>query len=81
MEGVDLRIECMVDANPKANVLWKRIGSNSPSGSRSEPHILSFDRVGRDLDGASFECQAQNEYGLSEPVLVSLNVLCKSSHL
>ena len=83
MEGVDLRVECIVDANPKANVLWKRIGSSGPvqTSGRTEPHILSFDRVTRDLDASLFECQAQNEYGISEPALVSLDVLCESRHL
>lgn len=27
MEGMDFRIECKVDANPKATVLWRRAGS------------------------------------------------------
>ena len=78
MEGVELRIECLVDANPRATVVWKRIKTNSAVSGLSEPHILAFDRVTRDLDGERFECEARNEYGTSAPVLVVLDVLCES---
>lgn len=79
MEGVDLRIVCDVDANPTARVVWRRTGGNGvmPSTGR-EPNILSFDKVTRDLDASLFECQAQNEYGISEPAQVALDVLCES---
>ena len=83
MEGVDLRVECLVDANPKADVAWKRIGSSAPvqPSNLAGPHVLSFERVTRDLDGSLFECQAKNEYGSSHPALISLDVLCESSLL
>lgn len=81
MEGVELRIPCHVDANPTATVSWKRVNGNSPvpTAGRLEPHIIFYDRVPRELDGAVFECTAHNEFGYSEAVTVHVDVLCEST--
>lgn len=88
MEEVPLRIECTVDANPKASVVWRKVGSNVPIrqssegigvriGPNSESNIIQFDKAPRTLDGTSLECVATNEYGTSDPAVVTINILCK----
>jgi Ran GTPase-activating protein 1 len=79
MEGVELRIPCQVDSNPPATVTWRRLNSRQevPTFSRTDPNIIYYDRVPRELDGAIFECIAQNEFGTSETATVQVDVLCK----
>ncbi|KAI1285983.1 Irregular chiasm C-roughest protein [Halotydeus destructor] len=76
-EGTDFSIDCKVDANPKGTVHWKRVGSKSPvsSNGRQDPAYLTFTPATRDLNGAMFECVSQNEYGASQPAIITLDVL------
>jgi len=79
MEGNELSIPCVSDANPPGTVSWKRIRSSSPapSVSRTDSATLLYERVPRELDGAVFECKAHNDFGDSDPVTVHIDVLCK----
>ncbi|RWS29820.1 nephrin-like protein, partial [Leptotrombidium deliense] len=71
VEGNERSIECKVDSNPPATVIWRRHGTNPRFGR----NVLYFERVTRDLNGMEYECTAQNEYGVAKPANVKFDVL------
>lgn len=79
MENANIRLECKVDANPKAKIIWRKVGSNVPMQvvTDSDINIYVLEQVSKNLNGNSFECFAENDRGRSQPAIVTLNVLCK----
>ncbi|XP_053203120.1 irregular chiasm C-roughest protein-like isoform X2 [Panonychus citri] len=73
-EGSEIRIDCKVDANPPATVFWKDQARGAPVLSEN-PAVLWFREAKRDMNGAIFECFAQNEKGVARPVPVRIDVL------
>lgn len=57
-------------------IQWNH-AANQPAQGRPgfDPHVLSFNPLNRELNGASFECQASNEYGVSNAGVITLDVL------
>ena len=73
-EGSRINIECKVDANPPATVYWKNQARGDPV-SLETPRVLFFEEAKRDMNGAVYECYAQNAKGVARPVPVRLDVL------
>ncbi|KAG8306262.1 hypothetical protein J6590_051606 [Homalodisca vitripennis] len=71
-EGVDtVVLRCVTDANPPANILWKRAGEANQIPVADES--LSFRPVTR-RDSGIYTCTAQNKLGTSDPLTVQLDV-------
>jgi hypothetical protein len=67
-------LTCEVESNPPGVVSWRRVGGQVVGSGPS----LTLQPVRRELAGG-YQCQAENELGLSQPATVQLDVQCKSS--
>jgi hypothetical protein len=67
-------LTCAVESNPPGVVSWRRVGGQVVGSGPS----LTLQPVRRELAGG-YQCQAENELGLSQPATVQLEVQCKSS--
>ena len=73
-EGRDsVELRCEADANPHANIVWRRSG---------KAEILSLEstlvlRPVRRSDSGTYTCQARNIVGASQPLTIHLDVKCK----
>ena len=65
---------CNVDANPPANIIWRKEGSRKIRGNTSE---LVFDVVLKE-DAGGYYCQAVNELGRRSSEVVSIETYCES---
>ncbi|XP_063911069.1 hemicentin-1 isoform X2 [Zophobas morio] len=63
-------IKCVVHANPKAAVVWRREGQNQPV---SLQELLQFSPAIRQHSGL-YTCQARNKAGESQPIRVQVDV-------
>ncbi|XP_045463992.1 hemicentin-2 isoform X2 [Harmonia axyridis] len=63
-------IRCLVDANPRASVIWKREGQIQPAGLQE---LLQFSPVIRAHSGL-YSCIARNKAGESQPARIHLDV-------
>ena len=70
-DGVTLL--CEVDANPQANIVWRKEGSRKIRGKTSQ---LVFDVVEKE-DAGDYYCQAINELGRRSSEVVSIETYCK----
>jgi len=70
---------CEVESNPPAVVSWRRVGGEQQAVVGNGPS-LTLQPVRREQAG-SYQCQAENELGLSQPATVQLDVQCKNSSL
>lgn len=68
-----MAIRCVVSANPKAAVVWKREGQTQPA---SLQELLQFSPAVRQHAGL-YTCHARNKAGESQPVRVHLDVKCE----
>ena len=66
-------IRCVVSANPRAAVVWKREGQNQPA---SLQELLQFSPAVRQHAGL-YTCTAKNKAGESQPIRVHVDVKCK----
>ena len=65
---------CGVDANPPANIIWRKEGSRKIRGNSTE---LVFDVVEKE-DAGGYYCQAVNELGRRSSQVVSIETYCES---
>ena len=65
---------CAVDANPPANIIWRKEGSRKIRGNSSS---LVFDVVEKE-DAGGYYCQAVNELGRRSSEVVSIETYCES---
>ena len=68
---------CSVDANPPANIIWRKEGSRKIRGNSTE---LVFDVVEKE-DAGGYYCQAVNELGRRSSQVVSIETYCESEIL
>lgn len=68
-----IAIRCVVTANPKAVVVWRREGQSAPS---SLQELLQFSPANRQHSGL-YTCQARNKAGESHPIRVQVDIKCK----
>ena len=73
-DGVTLY--CNVDANPPANIVWRKEGSRKIRGRTTE---LVFDVVGKE-DAGDYYCQAINELGRRSSSVISIETYCELLH-
>ena len=69
-----MTLVCAVDANPPANIIWRKEGSRKIRGNSTE---LVFDVVGKE-DAGGYYCQAVNELGRRSSQVVSIETYCES---
>ncbi|KAL7637906.1 UNVERIFIED_CONTAM: hypothetical protein RMT77_011519 [Armadillidium vulgare] len=70
-EGIDrVALQCLADANPPANIIWKRIGEDKIF---SFQETIEFNPATRKHSG-TYTCKASNVVGMSDPLTVRLDV-------
>jgi len=67
-------LRCAVDANPPANIIWRKEGSRKIRGNSTE---LVFDVVEKE-DAGGYYCKAANELGRRSSEVVSIETYCES---
>lgn len=73
-EGKDfLSLRCEADANPRAGIVWRRVGRPEIVGLQE---TLQMRPVGR-RDAGLYTCQGQNSVGNSETLSVQVDVKCE----
>lgn len=73
-EGKDfLILRCEADANPRAGIVWRRVGRPDIVGLQE---TMQLRPVGR-RDAGLYTCQGQNNVGNSETLSVQVDVKCK----
>ena len=72
-----MTLVCAVDANPPANIIWRKEGSRKIRGNSSS---LVFDVVEKE-DAGGYYCQAVNELGRRSSEVVSIETYCESEIL
>lgn len=76
-EGKDfLILRCEADANPRAGIVWRRVGRPDIVGLQE---TLQLRPVGR-RDAGLYTCQGQNNVGNSETLSVQVDVKCKENY-
>ena len=73
IEGDSVWILCESTANPPANIVWKKVASNTKVIGNEEELLLS--NITRDAEG-KYSCTAENSFGRSSASL-ELKVLCQ----
>ncbi|UYV83147.1 hypothetical protein LAZ67_22002421 [Cordylochernes scorpioides] len=71
-EGSSLSLRCLADANPQANIIWRKSGH---SGIYDIKDRIDFKPVRRS-DSGVYSCAAKNDLGQSEEVQVEVDVKC-----
>lgn len=72
-----VRLRCVADANPPADILWRRNEDTAFYSSRDE---IIFKPVHRNYSG-TYTCQAKNTVGTSDMLSVKLDVKCEYLYL
>lgn len=66
-------VRCVVTANPRATVIWRRAGQTQPAALQE---LLQFSPAVRQHAGL-YTCSARNQAGEAQPVTVHIDVKCK----
>uniref|UniRef100_A0A131YFG2 Cell adhesion molecule n=1 Tax=Rhipicephalus appendiculatus TaxID=34631 RepID=A0A131YFG2_RHIAP len=69
-EGGSLTLNCVADANPPANILWRKSGQSSIFDINNSIHFPSIQRT----DSGVYSCSAKNDFGESTEIQVTVNV-------
>ena len=73
-EGESVMLTCEVDSNPPASITWTKLGLRNTF--ISSERKLNLPVLSRN-DAGTYECQAENSMGLSNPSSQKLDVQCK----
>lgn len=73
VEGMSLTLRCRADANPKANIIWRKSGH---SGIYDIKDYIEFSPIRR-TDSGVYSCSAKNDIGQSEEMEITVDVKCK----
>lgn len=69
-EGTSLTLSCVSDANPPANIVWRKSGQSSIYDINQSIHFPSIQRT----DSGVYSCSAKNDFGDSPEMQVTVNV-------
>ena len=78
-EGRALNLTCTANGNPRAMILWKKLGLEETLISKKQGHSghvveqLEFDPIQK-KDNGTYMCQAKNAIGVSKDKLVEIKV-------
>lgn len=72
-EGETVSVKCVADANPQANVIWKKSGYSSIYALKDQIEFLPVKRS----DSGIYSCSANNDVGQSQELEVNIDVKCK----
>ena len=73
-EGDSVTLLCESVSNPRSKVSWKRIDYGKTLLIRDS--IIHLPKVSRE-DAGTYQCEAENELGISQPSVQIIDVLCK----
>lgn len=73
VEGMSLTLRCRADANPKANIIWRKSGH---SGIYDIKDYIEFSPIRR-TDSGVYSCSAKNDIGQSEEMEITVDVKYK----
>lgn len=68
-----LILRCQADANPPANIEWRRAGRSEVASLQESLQLRPVSR----RDAGLYTCQAQNSVGSSEILSVQLDIKCE----
>ncbi|KAG8201035.1 hypothetical protein JTE90_002711 [Oedothorax gibbosus] len=72
-EGESVSVKCVVDANPQANVIWKKSGYSSIYALKDQVEFMPVKRS----DSGIYSCSATNDVGTSHELEVNIDVKYK----
>ncbi|GIY43471.1 hemicentin-2 [Caerostris darwini] len=72
-EGESVSVKCVVDANPQANVIWKKSGYSSIYALKDQIEFMPVKRS----DSGIYSCSATNDVGTSHELEVNIDVKYK----
>ncbi|GFT57671.1 putative cell adhesion molecule [Nephila pilipes] len=72
-EGESVSVKCVVDANPQANVIWKKSGYSSIYALKDQIEFMPVKRS----DSGVYSCSATNDVGTSHELEVNIDVKYK----
>ncbi|GFY70205.1 kin of IRRE-like protein 2 [Trichonephila inaurata madagascariensis] len=73
IEGMSLILRCRADANPKANIIWRKSGH---SGIYDIKDHIEFNPIRR-TDSGVYSCSAKNDIGQSQEMEITVDVRYK----
>ncbi|CAL1280843.1 unnamed protein product [Larinioides sclopetarius] len=73
IEGMSLILRCRADANPKANIIWRKSGH---SGIYDIKDHIEFNPIRR-TDSGVYSCSAKNDIGQSQEMEITVDVKYK----
>ncbi|XP_054716224.1 synaptogenesis protein syg-1-like [Uloborus diversus] len=73
VEGMSLILKCRADANPKANIIWRK---SEHSGIYDIKDQIDFKSIRR-TDSGVYSCSAKNDIGQSEEMEITVDVKYK----
>ena len=69
-------LRCLADANPPANVFWRFVSKDTGRAETFYVDTLELRPVTKKNSG-TYECEAGNAIGKSQPLTMSLDVKCE----
>ncbi|KAH9367864.1 hypothetical protein HPB48_020124 [Haemaphysalis longicornis] len=72
-EGGSLTLSCVADANPTANIVWRKSGQSSIYDINPSITFAAIQRT----DSGVYSCSAKNDFGDSPEIQVTVNVKCE----
>ena len=74
LQGDSVTLTCEAVSNPPAKISWRKVGHVQSILISEE--MLYFAKVSK-TDAGTYQCQGENELGVSQPSVQNIDILCK----
>lgn len=75
-EGLEAKLECtVITANPRTGIIWKWIRTDNALNPVYNGSLYIIPNITKNESG-SYSCTAANSAGISEPVMITVDVQC-----